>query len=119
MQLPDEFTSFWGIIIEPGKIAKVLVPDGTDCILTNVCFGQEQQMDKDAKTSLFVRIKGQEPAHLINLKVGYFESTQMNLTFGENDELEFYTEGAPYSVHISGFLNGGLALSTEIIDKTQ
>lgn len=118
MEIPNELTPLWFAQVKPNTICKILVTDGTDCVLSNAAVSQGEEYPKDSKVKLFVKVNDNPPIQLINFKIGYFESSIMKVTFSENDNIQFYTEGSAIPIDVSGFLTDGLALSIETVEKT-
>ena len=112
MELPDEYTSFWSAQIVPGTVCKITVPEDVECVLSNAALSQEPSRPEVGKSRLFAKVNGQMETVIVAFTINSFESTMLDIQFGEKDVIEFTVQGE-CPVHIAGYITGGFALDIE------
>ena len=112
MELPDEYTSFWSAQVDPGTVCKITVPEDVDCVLSNAALSQEATRPEIGKSRLFAKVNGQMETVIISFTINSFESSMLDIQFGENDVIEFTVEGE-CPIHIAGYITGALPLDIE------
>lgn len=113
MDLPDELTSFWSAQVKPGRTCKITVPAETDVVLSNAALAQESGRPETGKVTLMASVNGDDRVAIIPFTINSFESSMLDVQFGEGDVVIFTTIGENCPIHISGYINGGYALSIE------
>jgi hypothetical protein len=110
MELPDTFTSFWFASVRSGSFTKVVVPIDTQCFLTNACICQDFGEVEPGSRTLYLRVNQMAEIAIVPFLMNKFESTNLDLRFGEGDILRFRTSGLEYRVQVCGYLMGGFEI---------
>ena len=118
MEFPDEFTSFWSAIVNPGTKCYVEVPQGTECFLTTACVGQEDIRPDEGRISLFAKVNDNPDFLLVPFILNSFESASLDLKFGETDIIIFHISCSNVPVHISGYISGGFHIDVKEVDSS-
>lgn len=112
MNLPDEFTSFWSVVVHPKIQYQVSVPSSTVCFLTNSCVDQEfEPRPESGRVSLFAKVNDGEEVAIVPFILNSFESTNLQIEFQESSNVIFWTSGAEIPIHICGYLSGDFSVN--------
>lgn len=113
MELPDQFSAFWGTAVVPGKPCRVTVPFDVECTLTSAAVDQSADVPANGRVVLYVSVNGAAPVAVIPFTIGRFESSSLDLKFGGGDNVIFTTVGVAVPIHICGFVNDGLGVDID------
>jgi hypothetical protein len=113
MELPSEWNSFWAVEVLPEHACRIVVPEGTDCSLTNIALDQGSDLSPGTRIILDISVNDSPPVAISCFTLGRFESASVDLKFGSGDRIALTSRGGTVSVHACGFLTGGLALEVD------
>ncbi|OHT16053.1 hypothetical protein TRFO_13562 [Tritrichomonas foetus] len=116
MNLPDEFSAFCTVTVNPKTITKVKVPAGTKLSLTTGAAVPPKGVES-GRVVLYARVNDGPEVAIFPFTIGKFESATTDLFFTEGDAIEFMTKGAEAIVQISGYVSDGFSLFVEEIAK--
>jgi hypothetical protein len=111
MDFPADCSTFWTACVCQGKPCTVTVPEDTECALTNAALAQEASNPEIGRVVLYATVNGEPPVAIIPFTIGVFESSTIDLHFASGDTIIFTSNGAAVSIHISGYLTGGLSVN--------
>lgn len=117
MELPDEFTSFWHAIVNPGEVCRVEVPSTIECFLTSACVGQEGTRPAEGRLLLSCKVNSGKEHVIVPFRLNTYESATIDLRFNETDVILFKVTGVSLPVHISGYIKGGFHIVVNEYDE--
>lgn len=105
MELPDEWVRFSSFLVLPNIPCQVIIPNQTDCSITNVALDQHPSYPKEGRVVLYLTVSGSPPVAVVPFTLSSFESATIDLHFAGNERLIFTSTGVPIPLHISGYIS--------------
>jgi hypothetical protein len=100
-----DFPSFYSLLVTPGQVKRVKLERNTIWCVTHIAVAGEDLPSAGRvvvyATPIINDAEGSKIA-LTSLTIGKWESSTLDLEFGEGDVIDFSTAGSPIAVTISG-----------------
>jgi len=113
MELLDNLTTFWSVIVSPERPCTIKIPNGVSCGFSTASIGRNENTPDNGRTVLMAKVNGHVETSIVPFIHGKFESTSLQIEFGELDSIEFRIVGVQVPVHLCGFLSGGFSIEIE------
>lgn len=109
MEIPDDITTSFDLLVKPGAPVPVAVPSGAECVITNATLDVADE--SSGRSVVFIKNGGSDVA-LFPLTVGQLECVTTDLHFNEGSSFTLYLGEGAVPVHVSGYLTGAFRLET-------
>lgn len=114
MEIPDDITTSFDLLIKPDVTTTVTVPSGSECVITNATLDVTDQVQ--GRSVVYINHDEHEVA-LFPLTVSKLESVTTDLHFSEGCTFDLYLKGGSIPVQVSGYLSGTFNLQTTSKDN--
>jgi hypothetical protein len=107
MTVPDDFSAFWSVILQPHALTTITVPDRVFCSLTTGAADVSGTGIQSGHVCVVASTLQIQDMVIFSFSIGQFESFATDLVFAPGERIVLRTQGAAVPLHLSGFLVGG------------
>lgn len=109
-------TSFFAMKIRPNKHFIINIPEETCLRLNTVSVSNEDFNDQRVgKVKLLIKVNDGADVNLASFVKNVYESSTLHLLFGNNEKIEFMSEGIDVDIDITGQIEGESLIENIIV----